>query len=341
MATTVILGSGIIGLSTAYYLLERQPGSSVHLVDSSSELFSSASGYAAGFLAKDWHKPSVTPLGELSFEEHKRLAEKEGGGRSGGMQGVFRDPLKLCQFLLEKCKAAGVHVHHPATALSIHTDTKGELSGIRIGYTDSSNEIDIPATRILLSAGVWTPAVFATLFKESTINIPVTSLAGHSLVVKTPKGRDADKSHAVFSTMDDAFSPEIFSRPSGVIYIAGLNSSVIPPPGLATDATPVGELMDLVKHATQKLIASDGELEIVREGLCFRPVTDRGTPFIGRFRDEQLGGGISTKPRGEGGVFLAVGHGPWGITLCLGTGKVVAELMHDEQLSANIDGLGL
>lgn len=79
MATTVILGSGIIGLSTAYYLAQHQPGSSIHLVDSSPELFASASGYAGGFLAKDWFRPSLTPLGELSFEEHRALAEREGG----------------------------------------------------------------------------------------------------------------------------------------------------------------------------------------------------------------------------------------------------------------------
>lgn len=84
MATTVILGSGIIGLSTAYYLSQHQPGSSIHLVDSSPELFASASGYAGGFLAKDWFPPSVAALGALSYEEHRKLAEREGGREKWG-----------------------------------------------------------------------------------------------------------------------------------------------------------------------------------------------------------------------------------------------------------------
>lgn len=79
MATTVIIGSGIIGLSTAYYLSKRQPGSSIHLVDSSPELFASASGYAGGFLAKDWFPPVVMPLAELSYKEHVKLAEEHNG----------------------------------------------------------------------------------------------------------------------------------------------------------------------------------------------------------------------------------------------------------------------
>jgi hypothetical protein len=52
---TVILGSGIIGLSAAYFLCEsgNTPPRSVCLVDSSPELFRCASGLAAGFCARD------------------------------------------------------------------------------------------------------------------------------------------------------------------------------------------------------------------------------------------------------------------------------------------------
>jgi glycine/D-amino acid oxidase-like deaminating enzyme len=53
--TTIILGSGIIGLSTAYYLSEsgNTHPESIHLIDASSELFHCASGLAGGFLATD------------------------------------------------------------------------------------------------------------------------------------------------------------------------------------------------------------------------------------------------------------------------------------------------
>lgn len=52
---TVILGAGIIGLSTAYYLSRsgKTRPESIHVVDSSAELFHCASGFAGGFLAKD------------------------------------------------------------------------------------------------------------------------------------------------------------------------------------------------------------------------------------------------------------------------------------------------
>lgn len=84
-ASTVILGTGIIGLSTAYYLADHQPGSTIHLVDSSAQLFASASGYAGGFLASsDWFHPHAAALGALSFEEHTRLAQRHGGREKWG-----------------------------------------------------------------------------------------------------------------------------------------------------------------------------------------------------------------------------------------------------------------
>lgn len=99
----VVLGSGIIGLSTAYFLSlppnhlspsssSSSPSSSssspprpspkdwqpptIHLIDPSPSLFhSTASGLAGGFLAKDWFAPPVAPLGAFSFDLHRRLAE--------------------------------------------------------------------------------------------------------------------------------------------------------------------------------------------------------------------------------------------------------------------------
>lgn len=83
---TAILGAGIIGLSTAYYLSlsPSHTPSSIHLIDPSPELFASASGFAGGFLASDWFGPSTASLGALSFKLHQDLAEKYDGRNRWG-----------------------------------------------------------------------------------------------------------------------------------------------------------------------------------------------------------------------------------------------------------------
>ncbi|KAK1768805.1 FAD dependent oxidoreductase [Phialemonium atrogriseum] len=413
MSATVILGAGIIGVSTAYYLSEHQPPSSVHLVDPSPKLFSSASGFAGGFLAEDWFSPAVASLGALSFQQHRKLAESRGGRQKWGYststsvgytaatrdgvskarvddwlrRGASRaetatavvddlagrsppwlrrkagdciemlgkdgttaqlDPLELSQFLLQECLNSGVQLHHPATALSVRTDAvRGELASIRIAATQSSTETDIPCTRVIIAAGAWSAQVFETLFRHSQLKLPILSLAGHSLVVASPrwtKELEDAGCHAVFTTSGPGYSPEIVSRIGGNIYIAGLNSSAIPLPEPAGPAKAQEASIARLKQSANELLGSDAghdDLEILREGLCFRPVTPSGKPIISRIPDEHLGIGVNTRAGADGGVYVAAGHGPWGISLSLGTGMVLAEMAQGRTLSADVSALGL
>lgn len=91
----------------------------------------------------------------------------------------------------------------------------------------------------------------------------------------------------------------------------------------------------------QSLLGTDGEdVEVVREGLCFRLVTRMGTPILARIWDERLGG-IGTREESEGGVFLVAGHGPWGISLSLGMGKVKSEMIEGRGTSVDVRVLRL
>ncbi|KAI9870383.1 MAG: hypothetical protein M1830_004315, partial [Pleopsidium flavum] len=284
--STVIIGAGIIGTSTGYYLSQppsRTSPTSIHLVESSPRFFASASGYAAGFLARDWFGPFVSSLGALSFDLHKQLADEHGGRdkwgwspstgtslvdsekagnaargddwlregssraevagdhdftggegpawltkhKGGSVEVISQgdstaqvDPLRLSQFLLDECRSRGVHLHQPARVISVSKDLKGELSSLRL-LSENGTETDIPCTRLVITAGAWTPQVFSSLFPAAKVRVPVSSLAGHSLVVKSPrwaKEHEEKGCHAVFTTDSSGFSPEIFSRVGGEIY---------------------------------------------------------------------------------------------------------------------------
>lgn len=84
MPPTFILGSGIIGVATAYYLSDHETPSSIHIVDPSPELFTSASGYAGGFVAEDWFSPQSASLGALSYSQHRKLAADNDGASKWG-----------------------------------------------------------------------------------------------------------------------------------------------------------------------------------------------------------------------------------------------------------------
>jgi glycine/D-amino acid oxidase-like deaminating enzyme len=219
---------------------------------------------------------------------------------------------------------------------------RDELSSIRILNTETHSEMDIPCTKILIAAGAWSPQVYSTLFPHAKKKLPISSLAGHSLVVRSPGWRKEHEErgcHAIFTTDDQGYSPEIFSRIGEEIYIAGLNSSALPLPDLATASEIDENAVDKLVLTSKRLLGID-DLEVLRKGLCFRPVTNRGTPFLTRISDDMLGD-AGTRGEGEGGVWLAAGHGPWGIALSLGSGKVMAEMIQGKPTSVDVGELGL
>ena len=83
----VIIGAGIIGTSTAYFLTQLNPTREIHILESSPCLFPSSSSRAAGFLAKDWFSSSLADLGILSFDLHRSLADDNSGAEKWGYAG--------------------------------------------------------------------------------------------------------------------------------------------------------------------------------------------------------------------------------------------------------------
>jgi glycine/D-amino acid oxidase-like deaminating enzyme len=132
--------------------------------------------------------------------------------------------------------------------------------------------------------------------------------------------------HAVFTTDPSNYSPELFSRLPSTIYLAGLNSATYPLPALPTDRIIHAPSIELLKATARRLLGDDVVVE--REAVCWRPVTRRGTPVVG---------GVE----GERGVWVAAGHGAWGICLSLGTGWVVAEMVRGVVPRVDVGLLGL
>ncbi len=141
-------------------------------------------------------------------------------------------------------------------------------------------------------------------------------------------------SHAVFTSDPAGYSPEIFSRLGGDIWLGGLNSSAIPLPPIATLATPDPEAIDILINTGKALCGDD--VEIVRSGLCFRPVAPTGRPVLAKMHEADLGDGAKV----PGGVYVATGHGPWGISLSLGTGWVMGEMVLGKEPSVDVKALG-
>ena len=129
-----------------------------------------------------------------------------------------RDPLRLSNFLLSECLSRGVHLHTSTHALSVSCNSSGQIHGIRIRHANGT-EADLPCSRLVIASGAWTPQVFTTLFPSSDVKLPITSLAGHSLLMRSPawkRPQEGEETAAVFSTDPTGYFPEMFARVDGM-----------------------------------------------------------------------------------------------------------------------------
>ena len=116
--------------------------------------------------------------------------------------------------------------------------------------------------------------------------------------------------------------------PDGCIYLAGLNSSTYPLPKIATERVVDPKSVAVLMKTAHKLLGDD--FEVVREGVCWRPVARKGVPIIADLANN-----------GGEGVIVCAGHGPWGISNSLGSGFSVAKMVEGEDVERYVGRLGL
>ena len=119
--------------------------------------------------------------------------------------------------------------------------------------------------------------------------------------------------------------------PNGEVYLAGLNSSTYSLPKIANERKIDAVSIETLKKTARRLVGDD--VEIMRESVCWRSVGKRGVPVITELAEKI----------GEEGkdVYLAAGHGPWGISLSLGTGYCVAGMVEGRDMVELVGKLGL
>ncbi len=345
----VICGAGAIGSSVAYYLTKR--GLAPTLVERA-EPAAAASGKSGGFLALDWNDGN--PLGELaraSFALHREIADELGAAtvgyrpmetlsvaaRAEGSVERYRrhpspdwldgnavvhdiigspettaqiEPARFTRALVDAAVGEGaILVTGVVDGLDLDEET-GVLRGVSIDGRVH------PADVVVLALGPWTDRAARWLALPQVVAMKSASI---TLRADLP----AQAVFTEFVDVDGSFrQPEIYPREGGIVYVNGYGEpdplpddpNAIQPSALATDA------LQRMAAAQSSVLA---DAEVVGRRSCFRPVTVDGVPFIGPVD-------------GAPGVFLAAGHGSWGMLLAPATGRMVAEMIVDgESLSVD------
>jgi glycine/D-amino acid oxidase-like deaminating enzyme len=335
----LVLGGGVIGTSIAWRLALR--GADVTVLERSA-IACAASGKAGGFLARDWC--DGTPLMHLarrSFELHAELAEDLGGDWGyrglttyGGMvrrpstrapRGLSRGWISSDVEINGRLGSAGTTAQvqpaaftngmmHAARARGAELRL-GRVTGLlRRGGDVVGVDLDgeaIEADAIVIAMGPWSALAARWLSLP-----PVFGLKGHSIVFETG---ELIPPEALFLEYDETagsmLSPEIFPRADGTTYVCAISSNS-PLPVDPTSVVPDDGAIDRLKALCDRISPVLATFRVLASGACYRPLTQDGLPLIGAVA-------------GARGVYVATGHGVWGILNAPATAEAIAELILD------------
>jgi len=334
----VVGGAGVIGAAVAYFLSLR--GVRVTVVERTG-VACAASGKSGGFIALDWCDGSpLGPLARASFALHARLADELNADYG------YRRMDTLAMAARERSALAGGHrapapswldgagivtaaLGSPESTAQIHPEkfttalldaARARGATLRMGVVQGVVQNDgaargvtvdgatLPADAVVLALGPWTSRVTRGL------DLPaVYGLKGYSVTLAAP---DVPP-HALFvdyrAADGRAFEPEIIPRPDGNVYVCGM-ADAQPLPESAEGVKVDDAACDVLARAAGRVSTTLAAARVTRRQACYRPVTADGLPLIGRV------------PR-VAGVYVAAGHGPWGMLNAPATGLGLAELI--------------
>ncbi|KAF2261849.1 nucleotide-binding domain-containing protein [Lojkania enalia] len=288
---------------------------------------------------------------------------------AGAPHGAHLDPGLYCKFLYEESKKLGVHFIFNANVTSVNAHPALKLfTSVQVQKYDGPR-LTIWCRSIVIAAGPWSGRVYSSLFPQAKAKFQLNSIAsaGNHFRVRTPGWKPSDDEQGSKQVFLNNVTPnrkglDITSFLGGSLYVGGFGAIPEELPEFAefvkAQPSEIEEMVKLVKEYLK--MNADDELEIFDEGRCYRPYATPNHPIITQVDWGLLG--IDTSPNARpqeqhtdvlpnsstkscsftvGGLFLNTAHNSDGMTLSLGSGKVMSELLLGLPPSVDISGLGL
>ncbi|KAI8376099.1 FAD dependent oxidoreductase [Radiomyces spectabilis] len=354
----VVVGAGVMGACTAYYLSKRATGDVRVTVVEKTAVACGASGKAGGFLALDWNDGSeIGELTRASFNLHAELAKSLNGERYG-----YRRVETYSVYLSFGSGKSNKEIPRENSTID-WLDTKRVRSVDTLGTVDNTAQVHPELfTHALLEDAVATghvqvrcgQGVASLLYGDDdpTKVIGVELDNGEKIdadavvICMGPwsgtlpmKGRrrnmlpiTGSRAHsivmkpektvpaqALFTAIADG--SRIYPRPDGTVYMCGPTDTEELPQSadqVKVDSTATDTLRSLASKISP-ILASDGT-QVVATQACYLPISRDGVPLIGAHPNHQQ-------------LYIGTGHSCWGILNSPITGLMLSELLLDGRIS--------
>lgn len=342
----VVAGAGIVGASTAWFLMTEHDRP-VLLLDATHPA-ASASGKAGGFLAATWSDGLATQeLSRKGFSLHQTWSKQPefadvdyrfGIDAVSGALGAVSDyryigadrracgqvhPRKLTNALVDGLVARGGEVRSDTMLYEVLTEEAGssgrKVVGVRVGHAEGGDEEVIDTETCVLALGAWTGVTMKSACEGVVMGPDIVGQKVHSVVVRDVRVAERQASTSLFLHDGRGAEPEAYPRPDGTVYVCGNQggrSYDALPPRLASavGVEEDGSCEYLREVSAVVLETNASDVEVLEAQACYLPVSSSSRPVV------------SAVP-GVAGLYVAAGHSCWGILQGPVSGKACAELI--------------
>ncbi len=346
------MGGGVIGVAIAYFLAQRGLEA---LVIEGTEVAWGASGKSAGLLSPglphdDDRTGALPPMIARSVALHGTVADLLDGPAT-----YDYTPYTTCLVAQDEDEAADLHER--AAHLSAEPVPHAEIAercpwldrpvagalaqptaqidsakftarllesaqsmgaslrtGRAVGLVGGPDYVDgveledgiVTAEATVLAMGPWSLRAGAWL----DLPVPVRPLKGQIVHLEPA----AEPPPGGFSDMHGHY---VVTRPTGLVHVGATEEEE------GFDMEPTEAAREEILSTLARLTSRLGEMQVVNQTACLRPVSGDGLPLLGA-------------APGRRGAYIATGHGRKGVILSLATGEAMAELIA-EGTSSEID----
>lgn len=211
---------------------------------------------------------------------------------------------------------------------------------------DDGGQSTLTCDNLVLAAGPWTPVVFETLFPQAPIKIEAVIDAGDWIIFSNPELRSAKPIAAVYFDEIVGEKLEFAGRNDQKVWATGPKSPIgtLPKAGDAPEPDEKA-ILKLLANATRFLKHKQGDgpgLHVVQQGRSFRPETPSRLPIISAVPGSKLTTQDTTilSDDRRPSVFINSGHGSHGISLGMGSGKVMSQIILGRKPDVDLSKMG-
>ena len=226
-------------------------------------------------------------------------------------------------------------------AVSANLSSTHEIISLNV-IINNEEALTLNCNKLVIAAGPWTPAVFKKLFPNSIVKFEPVISASEWFLFENPAPPSNRSIGAACFDKIVGHKLAFTGRSDRTIFATGEQSDIGAVPDVGDVSIPdPGSLAKLKAYADTFLKRSHGskqELRVIDQGRAYRPVTRTRLPVLAGIPACKL----STERcyAGNTSVYVNSGHGSYGVTLGMGSGKVMSQIVLGEETDVDVSNLG-